>query len=465
MLLIIFAFLSGLATIVSPCVLPVLPVILSTSTGAGRMRPVGVVLGLVGSFSIATLVGAAAAQSIALPSSWLRAIAILALGIFGLSMLVPAWGRVMERALSPLTRLGGGTNRQSGLGGGLIMGAGLGLLWAPCVGPIMASVIALAVSRGISADLASITLAYAVGAGVPLLVIAYGARRFMAGARSLAPRAELVRRVLGGLTVLACLALLFGLESRIQNLVPTSLNAALTGFESQQSVQKELDKLEVKAQTTNDLSAAAAPQAGGTSQAPTNGADTQPNVPPTEMTQPTSTSAPPTAVPVPPTATAAKPDPGIALQDLGPAPELVGLSEWINSKPLTLKSLRGKVVIVDFWTFACYNCANTRPYVQALYKKYHDQGLEILGIHTPELSFERVPENVRAAVKEQKIDWPVAIDPDFKTWNAYSNRYWPAFYFIDAKGHLRYTHFGEGNYDYHDKVVQQLLSETHAASR
>ena len=397
MLLIIFAFLSGLATIVSPCVLPVLPVILSTSTGAGRMRPVGVVLGLVGSFSAATLLGAAAAQSLALPSSWLRAIAIVALGIFGLSMLVPAWGRVMERALSPLARLGAGTNRQNGFGGGLIMGAGLGLLWAPCVGPIMASVIALAVSRGISADLASITLAYAVGAGVPLLVIAYGARRFMAGARSLAPRAELVRRVLGGLTVLACIALLFGLETRIQNLVPTSLNAALTGFESQQSVQKELDKLEVKAQTTNDLPAAA-PQAGGTgtNQAPTNGSDAQPNVPASEMAQPTSTAAPPTVAPLPPTATvaplpptaiAAKPAPAIALQDLGPAPELVGLSEWINSKPLTLKSLRGKVVIVDFWTFACYNCANTRPYVQALYKKYHEQGLEILGIHTPELSF------------------------------------------------------------------------------
>lgn len=150
---------------------------------------------------------------------------------------------------------------------------------------------------------------------------------------------------------------------------------------------------------------------------------------------------------------------------MGPAPELTGITQWWNSQPLTLADLHGKVVIIDFWTYACYNCVNTLPYVQALYNKYHDQGLEIVGVHTPELSFEYVPENVASAIQNQKINWPVAFDPKYETWNAYSNHYWPAFYFIDANGHIRYTHFGEGNYDYNEKVVQQLLSEAKAGSK
>jgi thiol-disulfide isomerase/thioredoxin len=143
------------------------------------------------------------------------------------------------------------------------------------------------------------------------------------------------------------------------------------------------------------------------------------------------------------------------------APEFTAAraADWLNSPPLTLAQLRGEVVLIEFWTFDCYNCQNTMPHVRALYDKYKDKGLVILGIHAPEFAFERVPDNVRKAAKEQGVTWPIALDPDFKTWSAYDNRYWPAFYFIDAKGRIRYTHFGEGNYDYHDKVVQQLLSE------
>ncbi len=458
MLLTIFAFLSGLATVVSPCVLPVLPMVLSTSVGAGRLRPLGVVLGLTGSFTIATLAGAAAAQALALPTVWLRTFAIVALGLFGLSMLIPAWGRAMQRALSPLARIAGGPTQRAGFGGGLLMGAGLGLLWAPCVGPIMGSVIALAVTQGVSSNIVTITLAYAIGAGVPLLFIGYGAQRILTSVKTLGPRSEIIRRAFGGLTVLACLALLFGFESRIQDLLPTSWSAALTGFERQETVQKEIGNLQLKATTSSDLAAANT----STNQA-TNNNQTQDKV--AAPAQPT-IEAPVQPTPVPPTSVpTAKPAPGIKLNDLGPAPELTGLTEWINSKPLTLKSLRGKVVIVDFWTFDCYNCRNTQPHVRALYDKYKGQGLEILGIHTPELSVERVPENVRAATKEQRIIWPVALDPNYKTWSAFNNQYWPAFYFIDANGHIRYTHFGEGNYEYNEKVVQQLLSEAKSASR
>jgi cytochrome c biogenesis protein CcdA/thiol-disulfide isomerase/thioredoxin len=446
--LIFFVFLAGVATVVSPCVLPVLPVVLST-TAAGRLRPLGVVLGLVVSFTFATLVAGAAVQALALPAAWLRVVAIVALGIFGLSMLVPALGRGMERALSPVSRLAGSRPGSSGFGGGLLMGAGLGLLWTPCVGPIMGTVIALAVSNGLSNATVGITLAYALGAGVPMLAIGYGAQGILSRARGLKPHAGAIRRVFGALTVLACVALLFGLESRIQALLPSQIATALTEFETQAPIQKELKNLQTTERNSNSMPPAAA------------------------ALQPTSTPVPPTEAPPAPTAVPenaaqkpgakqagiAAPNPPLSLSDLGPAPELTGITGWINSKPLTLQALRGKVVIVDFWTFECYNCQNTLPYVKALYAKYKDKGLEIVGVHTPEFAFERVPDNVRNAAKQQGVTWPIALDPDYKTWSAYSNNYWPAFYFIDARGHIRYTHFGEGNYDYHDKVVQQLLSE------
>jgi cytochrome c biogenesis protein CcdA/thiol-disulfide isomerase/thioredoxin len=449
--LIVFVFLAGVATVLSPCVLPVLPLVLSTTAGAGRLRPLGVVLGLAVSFTLATLVFGAAVQALALPAAWLRMLAIVALGIFGLAMLVPAWGRAMERLLTPLSRLANrgpgntGNTGSTGFGGGLLMGAGLGLLWTPCVGPIMGTVIFLAVTNGLSNATLGITLAYALGAGVPMLVIAYGARGLLSRTRGLRPHAETIRRVFGGLTVLACLALLFGLETRVQTVLPAQFANALTSFERQESIQKELKNLE----TT---------ERGDTSLPPSVAA-----LQPADV-QPTHTPVPPTSVPTtaaenPKSAGVAPPPPPQNPGGPGPRPELTGLTEWINSKPLTLQALRGKVVIIDFWTFDCYNCQNTRPYVRALYDKYKDKGLEILGIHAPEFAFERVPDNVRKAAKEQGVTWPIALDPDFKTWSAYNNRYWPAFYFIDARGHIRYTHFGEGNYEYHDKVVQQLLSE------
>src|SRR3954452_499914 len=256
--LLLFVFLAGVVTVVSPCVLPVLPIVLSTSVAAGKLRPLGVVLGLTASFTVVTLATAAAAQALALPATWLRIAAIVALGLFGLAMLVPSVGRAWERILSPLARLVNTGAPRSGLGGGLLMGAGLGLLWAPCVGPIMATVIALAVSRGVTTDLAAITLAYALGAGVPLLAIGYGARRLMTGTRRLGPRTEGIRRTFGALTVLAALALLLGLDSRINNIVPATWTAALTGIERQDAVQKELTNLEDR--TTQTAAPAAAPQ-------------------------------------------------------------------------------------------------------------------------------------------------------------------------------------------------------------
>jgi cytochrome c biogenesis protein CcdA/thiol-disulfide isomerase/thioredoxin len=449
-LLIVFAFLLGLATVVSPCVLPVLPMVLSTSVVSGRLRPLGVVLGLAVSFTAATLVVASAVQALALPVTWLRFAAIMAMALFGLMLLIPAWGRAAERLLAPLARIANSGEQRTGFGGGLIMGAGLGLLWAPCAGPVMGTVFTLGISYGVSPETAGIVLAYALGAAIPMLAIGYGARSLAARTKRLNPRSQQIRQVFGALTVLMAIVLFLGWEGRLQVLVPTSLYNDLTAFERQESVQKELEKLET--QSANNSKG----NLGAFGQAPSD----------QDMTLPVpQLPAQPIATPAPPTATAAgTAAPALALKDFGPAPELRGLTEWFNSEPLTLEGLRGKVVIVDFWTFGCYNCRNTRPHVRALYDKYHEQGLTIIGVHAPEFAYERVPENVRKAAAEQGVNWPVALDPDFKTWRAYNNRYWPAFYFIDAKGHIRHKHFGEGNYEYNEQVVQQLIMEAQSAS-
>jgi len=262
---------------------------------------------------------------------------------------------------------------------------------------------------------------------------------------------EVVRQEFGGLTVLACGALLLGADARLRDFAVASLPAgwtqALTSIEQGDDVQAQLSELQNQesSQTTiKEMAAMSAPM--------------EPTAQPTAVPA-APMSSPPTEPPMAPVAPTEKPQPKLALQDLGPAPEIQGDVLWFNSDPLTLKQLRGKVVIVEFWTFDCINCRNTLPYVKDLYAKYHSKGLEIIGVHTPELSFEYIPQNVEKAIKEQGITWPVPFDPNYTTWNAYHNSYWPAFYFVDANGHIRYTHFGEGNYEYNEKVVQQLLSE------
>jgi cytochrome c biogenesis protein CcdA/thiol-disulfide isomerase/thioredoxin len=442
-LLILFAFIAGAVTVLSPCVLPVLPILLATSSGGGRLRPVGIVLGLALTFTVVTLAVTVAAQALALPAAWLRIFAIASLGFFGLALLLPPLGLWTERALSPLTRLS--SRRPTGnFWGGMAIGAGLGLVWAPCAGPIMASVLSLTALAGVTPAAVAITLAYSLGAGLPMLAFAYGGRRLLSRARELGPRSIVVRRIFGGLTVLACVGLFLGADAQLQSSVLSSLppawSASLTAIEQTDVVQAQLNTLHGQSPTqssSKEMSALTAPT-------------TQP------MSEPISK---PTALPTS-TSTPQQPSqPKIDLPDLGPAPELTGITQWFNSEPVTLQQLRGKVVLVNFWTFDCINCRHTMPYVKDLYSKYHDQGLEIVGVHTPELSFEYVPDNVKAAIKDQGITWPVAFDPNYKTWSAYNNMYWPAFYFVDVNGHIRYTHFGEGNYDYNEQVVRQLLTE------
>ena len=425
----------------SPCVLPVLPMLLSTSAGGGRWRPLGIALGLAGTFTAATLLVVAAAGALAVPVIWLRTLSIALLALYGLSLMVPRVGYAFERVLSPLARIRQrGGAQPSGFGGGLVIGSGLGLLWAPCVGPIVGAVIGLTATFGLSWEAVALTFTYALGATLPMLLIAYGARSVVGRVRRLAPNSAGPRVALGGLTLIAAVAIFFGIDARLQDFtrqgLPAEYSAVLQGVEKGAAVDKELRGLDSDLSAQEELPALAV-------------------VPASEPTSPV-----PTRTPVPvPTST---PQPAAALPDQGAAPELTGITGWFNTpgnEPLSLEGLRGKVVLIDFWTFGCYNCRNVRPYLRDLYDKYHAEGLEIIGVHTPEFAYERVPENIEKAAAEQNVNWPIALDPDFKTWRAYQNGYWPALYFIDAKGHLRATYIGEGSYDKKELAVQQLLAE------
>jgi cytochrome c biogenesis protein CcdA/thiol-disulfide isomerase/thioredoxin len=450
MILIAFAFLAGLVTILSPCILPLVPLVLATGGSGGKGRPQGVIAGLIISFTFFTLVLTALVAALGIPGGALRWVAVGVLALFGLALLIPALGARLEPLFGRLAGLGAGRG-SDGLAGGLLLGATLGLVWAPCVGPIMASVIVLAAIQGVTPLMVGITLAYAVGASLPLLAVMLGGRAGFARLRgTLGAAGGRVQQGLGALMLVTCLFIATGQDLRLQTLagsyLPGDWTATLTAIEDQPAVRRELTQLrgDTTVAAVPDRPAAAPPPAEVPSAMPA-----ESPVPPTATPVP----APPT---VPPAAVAA---PRLSLPDLGPAAELAGTGQWFNTAPTSLAALRGKVVIVDFWTFACYNCNNTLPYVKSWYDKYADQGLVILGVHTPEFAYEHEAANVANAVEEKGIRFPVVQDNDYKTWRAYNNHYWPAFYFIDAQGRIRHTHIGEGAYDESEQVIRELLAE------
>ena len=410
-LLLVAAFAAGLLSILAPCTWPVVPVVLGASAGGGGRRPLGVIVGLVTTFILVTVALASILAALGLTTATLRTLAVIVLAGVALSLLVPRIGAALAGRLDDLseigTRIGGRGVDRDGFVGGLILGAAVGLIWAPCVGPIMAGVIAIAATQGPTPATLAIAVAYAAGAAIPLFVVAVRGRAITArvGGRF---RGDAARRVMGGLMLVSCLAIATGADVRLQtaatDLLPAGWTNALYALEEVPTIEDGVRALD--------------------GQAPAPGAGTS-----------------------------------IDLSDLGPAPELRGITAWINSEPISVASLRGKVVLVHFWTFGCINCRNVQPYVEAWYDKYHDAGFEIIGVHTPELSFERDLDNVRAAVVDQGVKFPVAFDPSFSTWQAFSNRYWPAFYYIDRAGEIRYVHAGEGSYEEQEAVIRELLAE------
>lgn len=448
MLAIVFAFIAGVVTILSPCILPLVPLALATGAGGGKAQPVGVLAGLAVSFTAATLLLSALLAALGLPQDALRWLGIAALAGFGLVLLVPALGARLEPVFGRLAGRGA-TGGGPGFAGGFLLGLTLGVVWAPCVGPIMATVIVVSATQGISALAVAVTLAYVLGAGIPLLGIAYGGRAVAARLRrALGPAGGRVPQALGALALLTSLLIALGWDLRLQTLagsyLPVDWSARLLAIEDQPAVRQELQALNT-------------PDPSGLASAPSMVVEpaNPPAAPPDDSVA--VPALPPTATALPPTAVPARPK----LPDLGLAAELRGTGTWFNSEATSLAALRGKVVVLNFWTFACYNCNNTLPYIKAWHDRYADQGLVILGVHTPEFAYEKVADNVANAIAQKGIKYPVVQDNDYQTWRAYDNHYWPAFYFIDAQGHIRHTHWGEGAYTENEQVIQDLLAEAH----
>jgi len=481
-LLLAISFLAGALTILAPCALPIVPLVLGTGIGGGRWRPLGIVLGLAGSFTLATVVLVGLLTGLGFTTSTLRVIAVLALAGFGLTMAMPELGERMTRALTPLaahgTRLGSRGTSLGGLAGGIVLGSALGLVWAPCSGPIMAGVIAIAVSRGPTPDSVAIAVAYAAGASLPLLGVALGGRSLVRRAGTVARRMA-VRRAVGVAMIATCVAILGRFDLQLQEtmarMLPAGWSSALYAIEEAAPTAAGLTELGANARVEDPELVDPGPDVAERIPEPV---EPEPETGRTDTSEVAagmalvpvspSTSAPstsnPSAAALGDSAELPEPVAGrlpahVRLHDRGRAPELRGIDAWINSGPLTLRELRGKVVLVHFWTFGCINCIHVQPYVKAWYERYRDAGFTVVGVHTPELSYERDLANVRQAVRDQGVEFPVAFDPDFATWRAYRNIYWPAFYFVDKRGQIRFEDAGEGNYDRSEQIIRQLLAE------
>jgi len=406
MLLVILVFLGGVLTILSPCILPVLPFVFARSEQRFLTSGLPLLVGMTGTFAaIATLAAVGGAWAVRV-NQYGRVLALLLLTAFAATLL----SRHLADALAkPFVALGNllvpraGAAAHTGLLSSLLLGVATGLLWAPCAGPILGLVLTGAAISGPNAHTTLLLFAYATGAATSLgIALMAGGRVFAALKRSLGA-GEWIRRGLGIAVLIGVVFIAFGWDA--------TLLARLSLARTSQIEQSLLDRArpQTAAQQSLAPSDSAVPGAGG------------------------------------------------ALPVEGQMPALAGATEWLNSPPLTNDSLRGKVVLVDFWTYSCINCLRTLPYVKAWWDKYKDHGLVIIGVHTPEFAFEKDPSNVRRAVQELGVSYPVALDDDYRIWRAFNNQYWPADYFIDAQGRIRYQYFSEGDYEHSEDVIRELL--------
>ena len=403
MFLLFLAYVGGILTILSPCILPVLPFVFARSDQPFRKSGLPLLAGMVVTFalvaSLATVGGGWAVRA----NQFGRVAALVLFGIFGLTLL---FSSLADRLTRPLVRLGNKLSQDSGSGpsaaNSFLLGIGTGLLWAPCAGPILGLILTGAALGGASTHTAILLLAYAAGAATSLTVaLLAGGRVFAAMKRSLGAE-EWIRRILGVAVLAGVVVVALGLDRGVL----TRLSLASTS----NLEQGLIDRLHPQSAQTTAANAMMASTGSNSTSLPT-------------------------------------------------LPDLSGATAWINSPPLTPASLRGKVVLVDFWTYSCINCLRTLPYIKAWNEKYKDSGLVVIGVHTPEFPFEKDESNVRKAVHDLGITYPVAMDNDYRIWRNFNNEYWPAHYFIDATGHIRYHHFGEGNYDESEKWIRSLLEE------
>jgi cytochrome c biogenesis protein CcdA/thiol-disulfide isomerase/thioredoxin len=409
-----FAFVAGAATALSPCVLPVLPVALSAGVTGGRRRPLGVVTGLALSFAFATVALVYVIDALGLPGDLLRNLAIVVLLGFGISLLIPSVSARIEAWISrivPAPKAGAGDGFRSGL----LLGASLGFVYAPCAGPILAGVITVSASQSFTAGRLAVALSYAAGSAAVLYFLLLGGRKLIA---RLAPQAGRLQMATGAVMVIVALLMAGDYDTRFQTAIASDLPAVLVNptkdLEENGDVSNELARLRTVHSGVGTRAAAATTEEGG------------------------------------------------KLPVLGKAPEFADTEQWFNTpgdRPLSLRRLRGRVVLIDFWTYTCINCIRTLPYVTAWDRRYRDKGLTVIGVHTPEFPFEREAGNVADAIDQNGIEYPVVQDNEYGTWEAWGNQYWPAKYLIDTKGRVRFAHFGEGEYGKTEAAIRDLLAE------
>ncbi|WPH13285.1 cytochrome c biogenesis protein DipZ [Variovorax paradoxus] len=420
MLILFIAYLGGVLTILSPCILPVLPFVFARADRPFRSHGLPMLLGMALAFAAVATLAAVGGGWIVTLNEYGRHAAIALLALFGLSLLFPG---VADRLSRPLVALGVRMSEPRGSDGAapasgfspLLLGVGTGLLWAPCAGPILGLILTGAALNGASVGTSLLLLAYAAGACTSLAAaLLFGGRLFSVMKRSL-HTGEWVRRAAGAAVLAGVGAIALGLDTGLLARLSVGTTSALE--------QALVDRIKPGKPQAEPV---ALREDGG-------------------------------LVRVSDDRTA--PPPARELRVEGRFPSLAGATEWINSAPLAPEALRGKVVLVDFWTYSCINCLRTLPYLRAWAEKYKDAGLVVVGVHSPEFAFEKKPANVRKAVKDLGIGFPVALDNDFAIWRGFDNQAWPAFYFIDAEGRIRHHQFGENRYDKAEQVIQQLLAE------
>src|SRR5579863_6366163 len=398
-ILLIFAFIAGCITILSPCILSIAPILLAASTEQNHYKPLGIITGLIISFSFFTLSMTAIVQATGISPDIFRYVALSIIILFGLTMIIPPLEQAFTIITSRITQLGNvlqeqATNVKMEFFSGLLLGFALGLIWTPCAGPILATITTLAATNGITFTAIIITFAYSCGAALPMLLLTFGGAKIIKSTASLAPYTHTIRQIFGIIIIVSALAIIFHVDAFIQERIAHFFpNITL---ENSQLLHKELNMLR----------------------------------------------SPSRQDPVKEHA----------------APEITGITDWLNSPPLTLAQLSGKVILIDFWTYTCINCIRTLPHITQWYSAYKDKGLEIIGVHTPEFAFEKNKQHVEDAVKRFNITYPVALDNNYQTWQAYDNHYWPAHYLINQDGMIVKTHFGEGDYVEMENAIRALLN-------
>jgi cytochrome c biogenesis protein CcdA/thiol-disulfide isomerase/thioredoxin len=411
MFLILVSVVAGMIAGISPCVLPVLPVVLvagatATSSSSWR-RSLSIVLGLIVSFSVLILAGTEIISIFHLPQEFLQDLGIALLILIGIGFLIPQLGLALER---PFARL---VARQPRLSrGGFVIGLALGLVFVPCAGPVLATIDVLGAKEHVNFMTVLVTIAFSIGASVPLIIVAIAGGAIVERARTIREHGLALRRVGGVVLIIMAVVIATNVLNSLQTDVPGYTNALQQHVEGSSTVHKDLQSL--KPNSDGQL------------------ADCLQNSP--------------------------------ALEKCGLAPNFSDVTAWLNTpdgKPLSMNELKGKVVLIDFWTYSCINCERALPHVEAWYDRYKSDGLVVVGVHTPEFNFEHVVSNVRSATKALHVNYPVDVDDNYATWNAYGNDSWPADYLIDANGIVRHVGIGEGDYSLTEGLIRRLLLVAH----